>query len=377
MNTDQAAQLAETLDKACQVLQSRALTSEHHTRTAVINPILRSLGWDETDVGQWLPEYPIEGVGRVDDALLGHDGRPRVFIEAKKPGGLSPKAQGQLFSYAANKGVPLVVLTDGDVWDLYLSMASGAVSERQFAHLEITNRAAHGDAAMDLMTFLAREEVLSPGDRANIAAQERLRSNTERGRSKEALPAAWSAVLADDLLRDWLSEFVEGTTGIKPHADDVEAFLRRHSDPAGTAGDAEAAAGRSTSQQPTGKAPKRDSKTSRKNPKRAKPTSICSLVFKGKLYEVPSSSGAIVLAAELLEKHSPGMLGRLSRVESERARPLVLRDLPAAAAYAGYYAAVPGTSWHILKHASTNDARKRIRRMAEFAGLTSTDVTTV
>ena len=43
----------------------------------------------------------------------------------------------QLFGYASNRGVPLLVLTDGNRWDFYLSMAEGVPSERRFYRLEL------------------------------------------------------------------------------------------------------------------------------------------------------------------------------------------------------------------------------------------------
>ena len=54
---------------------------------------------------------------------VGPTQNPLVFIEAKRLGNVDYRAEGQLFGYAVNRGVPFLILTDGNVWDFYLSMA--------------------------------------------------------------------------------------------------------------------------------------------------------------------------------------------------------------------------------------------------------------
>lgn len=83
-------------------------------RSAVIAPLLNALGRDPANPNPWLVEYAV-GTGKVDDALFGPNGSALVFAEAKKQGNLSVKSEDQLFGYANNKGVPLLVLTDGNV----------------------------------------------------------------------------------------------------------------------------------------------------------------------------------------------------------------------------------------------------------------------
>ena len=111
-------------------LRSGSLEREEDVKLAVILPILQALGWNPADPGSLRPEYPASS-GRVDYALLCH-GRPQVFLEAKRGGALDVRAEAQLFRYAVNNGVPLLVLSDGRHWDFYLSMADGAPEERRF-----------------------------------------------------------------------------------------------------------------------------------------------------------------------------------------------------------------------------------------------------
>ena len=59
--------------------------NETRTRMALIDPLLRALGWDVFDPEVVTPEYKVEG-GWADYALLRADGRPAATVEAKKLG---------------------------------------------------------------------------------------------------------------------------------------------------------------------------------------------------------------------------------------------------------------------------------------------------
>ena len=99
--------------------------------------------------------------GKVDYALL--DGRiPLVFIEAKRIGAVDVGGEEQLFGYAAHKGVPLLILTDGDRWDFYLSMAEGVPEERRFYRLELSEFEQRNCEYLDFLgKHLRKDHVLS------------------------------------------------------------------------------------------------------------------------------------------------------------------------------------------------------------------------
>ena len=62
------------------------VTHEMRTRYAVIDPILKALGWDLDDPSQVRVEHEVKVLGkmrRVDYALLSK-GKPVVLVEAKK-----------------------------------------------------------------------------------------------------------------------------------------------------------------------------------------------------------------------------------------------------------------------------------------------------
>ena len=91
--------------------------SEALTRYALIDPLLRELGWDTSDPAQVVPEYSVSG-GRADYALL-VDGRPQIMVEAKYRGAPLDNAVTQGIAYCVEEGTPYFALTDGENWRLY------------------------------------------------------------------------------------------------------------------------------------------------------------------------------------------------------------------------------------------------------------------
>ncbi|MCQ3811741.1 MAG: hypothetical protein KTV68_14430 [Acidimicrobiia bacterium] len=219
--------LKQAIEQALKRIQSGVLKNEAQVKQAVIVPILRELGWDDSNPEEFLPEHQVDN-GLVDYALLVHK-KPQVFVEAKRLGNLSPKAEEQLFSYAANKGIPLLVLTDGSIWDFYLSMAAGEPANRRFSRIELN---AHDGSLLSLheksfRKFLAREQVASGLAKRDAEA---LHEDTQRrSQAREAIPNAWEGLLnpPNDLLIELLAEEVEGKCGIQPRHEDVEHFFNQ------------------------------------------------------------------------------------------------------------------------------------------------------
>lgn len=97
---------------------------EIRTRTALVDPMLRALGWDPSDPSLVCLEMKLpKGDGRADYVLLypGPKRKPAVIIETKK---LdldleNLKIQRQLRNYAYDNEVNYAALTDGDRWQLY------------------------------------------------------------------------------------------------------------------------------------------------------------------------------------------------------------------------------------------------------------------
>ena len=357
-------ELEDALARARENLTSGLVKSEAGVQAAVIGPILRALGWDDADPGQWQVEYQVDN-GRVDEALLGSLGKPLVFIEAKRPGNLNPKAEDQLFGYAANQGVPILVLTDGDTWDLYLSMAAGKPTERRFAHLVLIESDDLGSVARDLREFVAREAVLS--GKNDDAAKARIKQVKDRQIGKSGLESAWAELLRepDDILRDLLIERVEQRTGARPALADAERFLcglqsKGATIPPPAAGPA---GGEEVAQpQPVG--------FSESPPKMAK---LKGFELRGERYAARTAAAVIALFADTLASIDPTFLVRWANSSKGRKLPRAIQlghPLLADPKRGAWYTRLPQRDeWHVFT--AVNGDRKLImmQEMAAEAGL--------
>ena len=112
--------------------------NETRTRMALIDPLLRALGWDVFDPEVVKPEYKVEG-GWADYALLRADGRPAATVEAKKLGEMLSSHRMQMLNYANASGIEYAGLTDGDHWELYSVFEPGPLHARKKLEISITN----------------------------------------------------------------------------------------------------------------------------------------------------------------------------------------------------------------------------------------------
>ena len=76
-------QTIETLQKRIKEHGSHIGAYESRTRVTLINPMLSALGWDVDDPSAVEIE-PKTDEGWADYALLGSNGKPVIFVEAKK-----------------------------------------------------------------------------------------------------------------------------------------------------------------------------------------------------------------------------------------------------------------------------------------------------
>ena len=217
--------LEQQLTDAMRRVRAGLLNNEAQVKQSVILPILRALGWN-TDAPEQLGAEYQAGNGRVDYALL-HYGQPRVFIEAKRIGSAEErKAQEQLFGYAADRGIPILVLTDGNRWDFYFGMGSGVWEDRCFCRLALDDDQNIPKYAEFLTAHLGRRAVIS-GD-ARRSADLLLERNQALDRARRTLPDAWRALLTEphQELCKLLGARVEARCGVKPRTDDILSFLK-------------------------------------------------------------------------------------------------------------------------------------------------------
>jgi hypothetical protein len=126
---------------------SKLSQNEMLTRYALVDPILRALGWDTEDPEQVEPE-PRTETGRPDYALK-HDGKPIVMVEAKPLRSDLEKARGEGFRYCWQNKVPFYAITDGNVWELHDLREMGG---KEIFRIQLS-RDNPGDAARQLLAL--------------------------------------------------------------------------------------------------------------------------------------------------------------------------------------------------------------------------------
>ncbi|MEM3908246.1 MAG: hypothetical protein QXZ17_15525 [Nitrososphaerota archaeon] len=111
--------------------------NEALVRYALIDPFLRSLGWDTEDPSVVKPEYPTEA-GRPDYALfVKGDTKPVAFVGAKKLG--KDEDLKQHISYCVSEGVRYFIATDGLKWELYDTVKMNRLPEKKISSWDILN----------------------------------------------------------------------------------------------------------------------------------------------------------------------------------------------------------------------------------------------
>ena len=134
-------ELIETLQLRIDVHGPALQQSEALTRYALIDPLLRGLGWDTGDPSQVLVEFRSQN-GAADYALLGASGQPHVIVEAKKLGTQLQAAVGQVINYCIHDGFEYFAVTDGQHWELYETNRPGPLADRMAMQLNLMDEAA-------------------------------------------------------------------------------------------------------------------------------------------------------------------------------------------------------------------------------------------
>ena len=152
MGLDELVRCIELLKERMQ--SHRGVLSENETRTrmALIDPLLRTLGWDVSDPGVVTPEYNVQGRS-ADYALLRPNGQAAATIEAKRLGSGLTSHQMQMLNYANAAGISYAGLTDGNHWGLYDVFRPEALDERRILQVSIADDPAHASALKLLLLW--------------------------------------------------------------------------------------------------------------------------------------------------------------------------------------------------------------------------------
>lgn len=101
--------------------------NEAATRAALIDPILRALGWDTANVQMVEPEKTLSNELRIDYLLNAPSGQPWAVIEAKCLDSSLDKYGyvGKILGYGLTLNVQTVCITDGITWHLHTHLQHG------------------------------------------------------------------------------------------------------------------------------------------------------------------------------------------------------------------------------------------------------------
>ena len=234
MNEETLTRVVDVVRKVRRGLNSYGDLDERQIESCAVEPILAILGW-EPFPWERRNQYRIDNGRKVDIALgefRDEVMNPRVFLECKRPGRLSISGEMQLFAYAHGRGIPILVLTDGKRWDLYLSMARGKPPERKFESVRLMDEAPE-DAAEKLYRYLDKAEVLS--NRAATAAEQRRQTSDAIQRVERRTAHVLATLLKEPhetILNLIKKNRVEGLPeGLRPDRENLRgsttAFLRR------------------------------------------------------------------------------------------------------------------------------------------------------
>ncbi|MFC7666139.1 hypothetical protein ACFQT0_00830 [Hymenobacter humi] len=118
--------------------------NEAATRAALIDPVLRALGWDTSNVQMVEPEKSLGNELRVDYLLKDPAGKPYLVIEAKCLGSTLDKYGyvGKILGYALTLNVQTVCITDGISRHIHSNLQQGKSEPIAFTFTENTLLAA-------------------------------------------------------------------------------------------------------------------------------------------------------------------------------------------------------------------------------------------
>ena len=154
------------------------------TRYALIDPLLRELGWDTEDPSMVVPEYR-SGRGSADYALL-VNGSPAMMVEAKKLGTpLHDSVLEQVLNYCMMEGTNHFSITDGAHWEIYETHKPVPIDEKRITEFNL-NDPSPSQACLNALA-LWRPNVQS--DSVTVGSSPLLEPNQEMNSSAVTAPA--------------------------------------------------------------------------------------------------------------------------------------------------------------------------------------------
>ena len=111
--------------------------NEMQTRYALIDPLLRELGWDTENPDLVIPEY--KGVGGSADYALFSGDKLLMIVEAKKldTSLRDEKVLTQGLTYCQKEGTRYLSVTDGRRWEIYETHKLASIDEKRIVEFDL------------------------------------------------------------------------------------------------------------------------------------------------------------------------------------------------------------------------------------------------
>lgn len=208
--------ILETVSKRIKKHRSLYEQNEMAVRDHIINPILRSLGWNPEDPEEVQPNISTqEG---IPDYTLIKNGKEVLFIEAKK---LSVDIEQkevirQLAKYCFGEGMKYGVLTNGSVWILFRAFQEGTTMYERIVW----------------KTDIEGDEITATIRRLNTISKENIENIENLIKKLQILDEIWQSLLdePEEIIKGLMPVFNklinEGYPGYKFEATEIEDFLK-------------------------------------------------------------------------------------------------------------------------------------------------------
>ena len=139
----------EKLRKTMETHRGYLAENETRTRQVLIDPLLRKLGWDVSNPNIVQLEYKVKQ-GQPDYALISK-GKPVAVVEAKRLGSdLGDDQIIQALAYAVAGGIPYIIITNGDTWEMYDVFKPAEFEDCLLIKLELSQQSARKNAEQAL-----------------------------------------------------------------------------------------------------------------------------------------------------------------------------------------------------------------------------------
>ena len=219
-------ELKEHIDDIRTRLENREFRNETAVSLGIVYRLLAALRWPTFNPQIVSPEHPID-TGKVDYALCHPAGEPLVLIEVKRGGNIEG-AERQLFEYAFHHPMPILILTNGQLWRFFHSSGSMNYTEQFVYEFDIVE-----DDSEEIATCLNRYLNYASIQTGNaMVAIEKDYHNVFRDKKiLRLLPEAWKNLVSGEsedsaqLLAAVKSE-IQRLCGNSPTNEQVFGFLK-------------------------------------------------------------------------------------------------------------------------------------------------------